>query len=151
MQNILSLSLIFSDVSFFNKLSQKSLTQPRPTSFNSSAISKKLIKKSVFFSHYTQSFLDLTSNGVYGLCFLNNDCDFYQNHFRYFNAGLINIKNSFFYPTTSFSKNTNTENLVLHELKLFTQANFLTHKIFSMLKTVRHILLTTVLVSLFLR
>ena len=141
--------MVFTDIAFLNASSQQTFSKSHPTSFNSSAVSKKLLKKSVFFNKYSQSLLDVTKDGIHGICFLNNDLEFYQNHFRFASAGLVHIKDSFYYPTQAFIKSPRANLLLINELHSVSRGDFIFMRILNMLKLLRRILITSLLISRF--
>ena len=55
----------------------------KETNLNSTSISKRLVKRSVFFNKQVLSFLMLSGQGNYGVSFLSNNYALQQGHFRF--------------------------------------------------------------------
>ena len=83
MQNILSLIMFFTNLTYINRVGTQGLEQQKETNLNSASISKRLVKKSVFFNKQVLSFLMISRQGDYGVNFLTNNYTLQQNHFRF--------------------------------------------------------------------
>lgn len=83
MQNVLSLAIFFTNTTYINRVGMQGLEQHKETNLNSSALSKRLVKRSVFFNKQVLSFLLLSKQGSYGVSFLSNNYSIQQNHFRF--------------------------------------------------------------------
>lgn len=140
MQNILGLMMSLTNVRYMNRVGTQGLEQQKETNLNTTSISKKLVRKSVFFNKQVLSFLMVSKQGTYGVNFLSNNYTLQQNHFRFWNSGLLILGQTFYYPTSLLTKNSKADDQVLEELVLFARGSFFNGYIFSYLKAIRHIL-----------
>ena len=83
MQNILGLMMFFTNVTYINRVGAQGLEQQKETNLNSTSISKRLVKRSVFFNKQILSFLVLSRQGNYGVSFLSNNYALQHSHFRF--------------------------------------------------------------------
>ena len=83
MQNILGLMMSLTNVRYMNRVGTQGLEQQKETNLNTTSISKKLVRKSVFFNKQVLSFLMVSKQGTYGVNFLSNNYTLQQNHFRF--------------------------------------------------------------------